>query len=57
MDRDLPSGRHDFTWDITSDAPSLPSGIYLLVLEADGQRRVQRVAYLRGSAPVEHVAN
>ena len=57
VDRDLPAGRQSLTWDITSDAPSLSSGVYLLVFEADGRRLVRRFAYLRGAPPEEHLAD
>ncbi len=53
VDREFPAGRQGLTWDVTNDDPGLASGVYLLVLEADGQRRVQRMVYLRGAPPAD----
>jgi hypothetical protein len=55
VDRDLPAGSESFTWDVVTQDPNLADGIYLLVLEAEGQRQVRRVAYLRDALPVEHL--
>jgi len=54
VDRDLPAGSESFTWDVMTQDPHLSDGIYLLVLEAEGQRQVRRVAYLRDALPEEH---
>jgi len=55
LDRDLPGGRQSFTWDVAAEDPGLASGVYLLLLEAEGRRQVRRVAYLRGAPLVEHL--
>lgn len=57
VDRDLPAGSESFTWDVTTRDPELADGIYLLVLEAEGQRQVRRVAYLRDALPAEHLGD
>jgi hypothetical protein len=57
VDRDLPAGNQSFTWDVTTQDPTLADGIYLLVLEAEGSRQVRRVAYLRDALPQEHLGD
>src|SRR5262249_24455164 len=57
LDRDLPAGSQSFTWDVVTYDPNLANGIYLLVLEAEGQGQVRRVAYMRGPLPVEHLGD
>jgi len=47
LDEELAAGRHAFSWETADGGDALASGIYLLAMEAGGERRVRRFAVVR----------
>lgn len=47
LDESLSAGPHSFRWDRSGDGPALASGVYVLVVTADGVTRTQRFALIK----------
>lgn len=47
VDRVMPAGRHDLTWDVRRDGAGLGSGVYYLRLTADGVQRSRTFTMIR----------